>query len=1054
MKRFASTLLALAALTGSVALTPPAAAQSVARGAAGDSLLRSYRWRSLGPSLEGGRVSDIAVANPRRGERGRPGKVMYVAAGTGGVWKTTNAGDSWTPVFDREATLAIATVAVAPSDPNFVWVGTGDVHSHAADITVGRGAYRSVDGGAHWQNVGFRESDGIGRIAIDPTDPKLVYVGVLGSETHPGGERGLYRTADGGKTWTRTLAIDEWTGVIDISIDPLNPKTVYAAGYHFESPPGATRPSGYKIRSGPGSGIYKSTDAGVTWRKVTRGLPEFPLARIGLSASPARQGVVYAVVSVGTEYVQAAGGPEKANAIYRSDDEGESWHRGAGGPIIGGASNLRRIVAHPLDANQVYLPSRGLQHSSDGGANFTRLSGFEGRRVSGDAHVDVQGMWVDPSDPDHLILTTDGGIWFTHDHGVSWSSLENIPVLQFYTVATDMRDPYHIYGGTQDNSMFEVPSRTRLNIGITNSEVFDFGGGDTYYVVADPVDTNTVYIEAPYPNMPVRFTRPGSQWRPIPLLGEKAGVFGTGLVLAISPFDHRTLYSGSGMAWRTTDRGDNWTRLSDSVGRRVTDSVTVAGVKRPKPRGSIASIAESPAQRGLIYVGATDGSLQITRDGGTSWSMVDHLAPAPTGAPVRSVVPSRHAAGTAYAVVSASANGDQRPYVFKTTDFGRSWTSIVSDLPPTAGSWVLVEHPGQAGLLFLGTEQGVYFTTDGATHWRALNNELPPVRVWAMTLQSRDNDLVIGTWGRGIYVLDDLSALEGLAAAEQAPRATLFPVRPAMAFVERWLFYAFRPVHQTLMANPPYGALISYYLPSAQKPGAVQLAIVDSAGELVRELTAPGGAGLQRVPWNLRKTPPEGNDSGPPSGRGSNVQGLMVPRGALVPPGTYRARLVVSGGAPIEVPVVVRADPAGEQNAAVLDSAYADRIALERAQSRLTSVTRAILQTSSEVTEAIAAIRAARGRASLVSLADSVRRALDTVAADGSSITMFTTLAEVFERATAPFSTSQRAALATDEREVGRVADRLNAIVTDRLPVLRRAMDAAGIPWTLGRKVP
>jgi photosystem II stability/assembly factor-like uncharacterized protein len=742
--------------------------------------------------------------------------------------------------------------------------------------------------------------------------------------------------------------------------------------------------------------------------------------------------------------------------VYRSDDAGESWQRGAGGTVLGSLQTLNRVVAHPYDAMQVYLPSRGLLHSSDGGATFTRLSGFEGTRVTDDAHVDLKGgMWVNPSDPDHLILVTDGGLWFTHDHGRTWSSLENLPVGQFYTVAADMRDPYHVYGGTQDIAMYAVPSRTRLNIGITNSDVFDFGGGDTYHVLADPVDTNTVYIEVPYPNMPVRFHRPSGQWRAIPFLGETQGAFGgRGLVLALSPHDHRTLYSGAGMLWRSTDRGDNWTRLGDSVGRPVTDSVKIAGVRRPRPRGLVQSIAESPAQKGVIYVGVTDGSIKISRDDGATWFTVERLPQAPPFAHVRSVVPSKHAAGTAYAVVSAIPVGDRRPYVFKTTDFGRTWTSIVSDLPPTVGSWVLVEHPRQAALLFLGTEHGVYFTTDGGTHWRALNHGLPPARAWAMTIQPRENDLVIATWGRGFYVLDDLAPLEGLAAAEQSPRATLFPVRPAVAFVERWLFFAFRPVHQTLMPNPPYGAVVNYYLPQAQRPGAVQLTIVDSAGQLVRELKPPGSAGLQSVAWNLRVTPPEGIDSMHPGPRGGNPQGLRVPRGALVVPGTYRARLVVAGSPAVEVPVVVRPDPAGERDPAVLSATYADRIALESAQTRLNAVTRAIQQTTSEIREAVTAIKAAGGRASLAALADSVARELDTLAEAGRRIIQLPRLAEVFERATAPFSKSQREAMEVDDREVRRVADRLNAILSDRIPVLHRAMDEARIPWTAGRKVP
>jgi hypothetical protein len=1024
-----------------------------------DSILRTYQWRSIGPTLSEGRLVDIAIPDPPPGIPGGPGSVVYAASGAGGIWKSVNGGLSWKPIFDREAVLSISCMLVAPSAPNVIWVGTGDSRGQP-----GKGVYISRDAGATWQNVGFKKQKSIGQIAVDRNNAEIAYVAIPGAQTKMDLERGLYRTEDGGKSWTRLLWVDAYSGVDDVTIDPFDSHTVYAtSSYKGPRQTEKKNPTLDSLRKAPA--IWKSTDDGKTWRMTMQGIPltNADMGSINVAPSPVRRGLIYANVSGGYRPT----GPS-VSGIYRSYDGGATWQQGA-------TSSQGRIYPSPMDPARLYTTGRGVFYSADEGRTVTQLSGFEGNRAVGDAHVDVVALWLNPRNPNHVVFGGDAGMWFSYDNGASWSSLETLPLGEFYTVAVDNRVPYHVYGGTQDNSLWSVPSRTRKELGIMKTDTYDYGGGDTFGVLADMLDTNTVYMQAPEPWDNIRFDHRNGTFRNITVFGHGGliGQHGTnGSFLTISPHDHNTIYTTSSVVLRSRDRGESWTAISDTL--TSPDTTKIPGAAKPYiNHENLAVLRESPVQKGLLWTVSPKGALYLSRDDGAKWTNIRSLipfipkkpkdpdAPFSTGLHVADLIPSRYAAGTAYVVMTESqvygsgSSEETQPHLMRTTDFGQTWKSITGDLPKDEMLRNFVEHHRNPKLLFVGTERGVYFTVDGGTNWRRLRNGLPNIRVAAIALQERENDLAISTFGRGLYILDDLAGLEGLARAEDKKKATLFPVRAATAFLTRDYFFAFPSAHSAIMQNPPYGATINYYIPIGTAPGQVKLTILDRTGKPLRDLDAPSTAGLQRVVWDLRTALPENSltsDGKPP------YSGIPHPLNILVPPGEYRVRLVVGKGEPMEESIRVLSDPSNPASQAAQDKLFADRVMLTEAQARYMNVGKAVNLALEEIKEAQEAIKKYSGPPALVTLADSTKTFADSLYAHVPQGMMsmagtYAQLLDLLRNAVEPLSDFQRAAYEKELKKEEKAVLDLRMLLDMKLPDLRAALDRAGIPWTRNRVV-
>ena len=870
--------------------------------------LSGLAFRSIGPAVTSGRVIDIAV-DPSHA-------TTWYLATVGGVWKTVNAGTSWTPVFDGQGSFSIGCVTVDPRDPNVVWVGSGENNSQRS-VSYGDGGYTSMDGGKTWQNVGLKESMHIGRIVVDPRDSNVVYVAAMGPLWSPGGDRGLYKTTDGGKTWKQVLTVSENTGVSDIQLDPRNPDLLYAASYQRR------RHVWTLINGGPESAIHRSTDAGTTWTKVENGLPTEDLGRIGLAVSPASPDVVYAVV----EAANQAGG------FFRSRDRGASWDK-MSGYVPGGPMYYNEIFADPKDVDRVYSMDVYMQVTEDGGRTFKNA----GEKWK---HEDNHALWIDPRDTDHLVCGGDGGVYESFDRAATWEFKANLPITQFYRVEVDRSEPfYFVYGGTQDNTTLGGPSRTTTAHGITNDQWFVTTGGDGFVTRVDPTDPNIVYSESQH-GVLVRFDRrTGEQIDIQPQAGPQDAPlrWNWDSPLIISPHSHTRLYFAAQRVFRSDDRADSWTPISNDLTRQIDRNTlevmgrvwsvdAVAKNASTSFYGNIVSLAESPRQEGLLYVGTDDGLVQVTEDGGKSWRRVEKFPGVPEKSYVSRLEPSPRDAGTVYAAFDNHKMGDLKPYLLKSTDRGRTWTSIAGDLPQRGSVYVVLEDPERPTLLFAGTEFGVFVTFDGGGRWQPLKGGLPPIAVRDMTIHAREHDLVLATFGRGFYVLDDITPLRRMAAAVLDAPATLFPVRRAWMFIPSMPYglrgKAFLGESFYTAENPPFGAVFTYYLkdelktarkarreqerrtakeggdvtyPSwealraedREEPPAVVLTVTDDAGNVVRRVPGPAGAGFHRVAWDLRYPPAD-----PASLEAFDEDNLFAtpPIGPMVVPGSYKVSL-------------------------------------------------------------------------------------------------------------------------------------------------------------------
>jgi photosystem II stability/assembly factor-like uncharacterized protein len=886
-----------------------APASTLVAGVPDSAVLSGLRFRSIGPAIMSGRISDIAV--PAASQPGaRLAKTFYVATAAGGVWKTTNGGVNFDPVFDGQRVSSIGAVAVAPTNADVVWVGTGE-SNNLRSSSWGDGVYRSTDAGRTWTHMGLRQSQHIARIVVHPSDENTVFVAAMGPLWAGGGERGFYRTADGGRTWQNTLSAGPYTGVTDIVLDPRNPDVVYATTYQRD------RRAYSFVGGGPESGIWKSEDGGRTWTELTEGLPTTDKGRIGLDIARSQPNTIYATVDASP----ATGG------VYRSDDAGASWRR------VNELQSIPwffgQIRVDPLNAERIYHLGVSLSVSDDGGQSF--------RRIAGNTHADHHAMWIDPNDSDHLIIGNDGGLYLSHDRGASWDFALNLPAATFYAIGVDMRDPYWVYGGLQDNGTFGAPSSTRTNTGVTNADWVRVAGGDGFYAAIDPVDYNIVYAESQNGALQ-RFDLATQERKSIRPPAEQ-GVqhrYNWMAPLIISPHDRATLYFAANYVFRSTDRGDSWERLGDDLTRNLNrDSLPIMGLAGPGGHrrnegvadfGNITTIDESPLRKGLLYVGTDDGLVQVSRAGGSSWTRIERFPGVPDMTYVSRVVASAHHEGTLYVTLEGHRSNDFRPYVLKSSDYGRTFNSIASNLPQDAAVYVIREHHRNPDLLVVGTEYGVFVTLNGGGSWTQLEHGIAPAPVHDVIIHPRANDLIVGTHGRGIYILDDITPLESLARAG-ADAVRLFQPQPATIQNTHSGFRLFGNRNYTTenprtrgAGNDHSRASFAWFMGRASADAATgSIAILDPDGTLVREIPVELRQGLNRTEWDLRWSMPSVAAPAPPRRTDEEEEGgpsiPPAPGGPFVFPGTYTAqlRLQEGGAAPrvlAQTSVQVRPDPA------------------------------------------------------------------------------------------------------------------------------------------------
>ena len=797
-----------------------------------DTALKNLQWRAIGPANMGGRIDDIAVVEGNA-------STFYIGAATGGVWKTTNAGTTFDPIFDEQSNTSIGDICIAPSDPNIVWVGTGEPNNRQSS-SWGDGIYRSLDGGKTWQNMGLRDSKHIGRVVIDPHNPSIVYVAVLGHLWGPNRERGVYKTTDAGKTWTQALFVNEETGVTDIAMDSGSPGTLYAAAYQRRR-----TPWGFN-GGGPGSGIYKTIDGGVSWTKLTRDLPEGITGRIGFDIYHADPSIVYAIIE------NASGG-----GVFRSEDRGATWKKMS--DVNSRPMYYSQIRIDPNNDQRIWQLAANMFTSDDGGKTWNQ-------NVVTRIHGDYHAMWINPANSNHMIAGSDGGIHQSYDRGRSWDFINTIPLGQFYEISLDNQKPYMVYGGLQDNGSWAGPSGTLNTEGITNDEWFRTGGGDGFYSVVDVSDPSIVYVESQDGNV-ARLELKTSERRnirPEPPAGERPYRFDWNSPILISPHNNKTIYFGGNRVFRSTDRGDTWTRSEDLSKDQDRDKFPIMGVLPDRNMlsrhdgvqtfGQVVTLAESPMKEGLLYAGTDDGNLHISRDAGKTWkNITDKVPGVPKSTYVSRVVPSRFAEGLVYATFDGHRSDDYNTYVFVSTDFGESWKSLKNDLPAGVTCRVIREHPRNQNLLFLGTEFGAFASLDRGGHWTRLKGNLPMVRVDDIQIHARDNDLVLGTHGRSVWVLDNISALEKMSDTVMSSDLAVFDGPAAVSF--RIYNRKGNIGHKWFSTpNPPYGAMIDYYLRTAPS-GNVRITITDKSGKTVRELAGTKEAGVNRVVWDLRLSP-------------------------------------------------------------------------------------------------------------------------------------------------------------------------------------------------------
>ncbi|MDH3814180.1 MAG: glycosyl hydrolase [Acidobacteriota bacterium] len=1042
------------------------------------------KMRNIGPAINSGRVSDFAVQPDAH-------HIIYVATASGNLWKTINAGTTWEPIFDKENSYSIGCVTLDPNNPNVVWVGTGENNSQRS-VAFGDGVYKSLDGGQNWENVGLPESEHIGMITVDPRDSNVVYVASQGPLWRSGGERGVYKTTDGGATWERVLHISDDTGVNEVHMDPRDPDVLYASSYQRR------RHVYTLVDGGPESAIYKTTDAGATWRKLTEGLPKVDMGKIGMAVSPANPDFIYAIIEAQRE----------KGGTFRSTDRGESWTK-MSDYVSGSPQYYNEFIADPKDPNRVYSMDTLLQVTFDGGKTFKRL--FKRNK-----HVDNHALWIDPDNTDHFIVGCDGGIYETFDLGQNYRYFENFPITQFYRVSVDNSKPfYYVYGGTQDNNSMGGPSRTLYSSGISNEDYFITVGGDGYETVVDPTNPNIVYSQWQYGGL-VRYDRVSGEQidiQPQEEPGEAAHRWNWDSPIIISPHSPTRLYYACQRLYRSADRGNKWTAVSPDLSRQIDPNTlpvfgkiqsidVVAKNMSTSNFGNIVSLTESPIVEGLIYVGTDDGLIQVTEDGGANWRAIDQVNGVPKMTYVSRLEASVHDADTVYATFNNKKQADFKPYVFVSRDRGQTWSSITGDLPDREIVYSLMQDHVKPELLFVGTEFGLYFTVDEGVHWIRLKGGLPTIQVRDIDIQRTENDLALGTFGRGFYILDDYTALREVSEEILEQDAILFPARDALRYVEVEDRIGSRGATFFTAKNPPFGATFTYYLKDGYKTLEDQrieaekesikagedpriptydelrkeeeqldpeifFTIRDSNGAVVDRIEGKTKKGMHRVTWNLRypSSRPVSLKAGERPIWGSD------PVGPLAMPGTYTVTMssVVDGvttdlGQPQEFEVVdlgintfAADDPAEvhafQQKVSDLDRAFRGAVKwATNAESRIAHTRKALFDTPGADTAMLAESQKLQTEIDdiLVELSgDETRENRNVFTPPSISERVNRIVRSQWDTTSAPTQTKKDGyewAADAFAKELGR----LKALASD-LEAFESQLEAAGAPWTPGR---
>lgn len=914
---------------------------------ADSTIFSDLKPRSIGPATTSGRISalDAATDNPR---------VIYVGTAGGGVWKSTNGGTTFKPVFD-EHVMSIGAIAIDQSKPDIVWVGTGESWVRNS-VGVGRGVFKTTDAGQTWKSIGLEDTERIAKVVVHPRESDTVWVCALGHLWNGNEERGVFKTTDGGKTWSKTLFVNADTGCADLALDPQEPDTLYAAMWQVRRLP-------YFFTSGgPGSGLFKSTDGGKTWSKSQRGLPEGDLGRIGLALAPSRPGTLYALVE------------SKETAIYRSDDGGESWRK----PMATDPGFLVRarpfyfsnIEVDPTDHQRLYVPNLFLSVSSNGARSFETLG------LGGGVHPDHHALWINPKDPQHLVLATDGGVYISRDRGGSFAFASAIPVGQFYHVTVDQQRPYRVYGGLQDNGSWSGPSRVLGSGAIRNRDWISVGIGDGFNVFADPRDPALIFSE--YQGGQIRRVnlRTGEMKdiRPHEGAGDPEYRFNWNSAFVPSPHDSDVIYLGSQFLFRSRDRGDTWERISGDLTTNDPEKLKQKQSGGLTPDNTTAenyctiiTVAESPLEPGVIWAGTDDGNVQITRDNGRTWTnLVKHIPGLPANTWVSMIEAGRHARGVAFASFDGHRAGDMAPHVFVTTDYGRTWKPIADGLDGFAHA--IRQDFVTPDLLFAGTEFGLFVSIDRGASWARMTG-LPKVAVHDLAIHPREHDLVIATHGRGMQIIDDITPLRALTKATLETNVAVLPSRAAFQTVPA-VMQDFPGDSEYAAPNPPDGAYVSYFLKSRHIFGTLKVEILDSSGKVVQTLPTGTHQGINRVYWNMRLPAPKSA-----AAPGLGARALVGP---MVPEGKYTVR-VTRGDDVATGSVELLPDPLGNHPLAARQQRQKLLLQLYGMQADLAYVADATASVRNDLRARAAALKKKNAPADAASQADALAAELDAL---------------------------------------------------------------------------